>query len=385
MMPPLSFKTSTFVSTLLLVHATAHALPVAPATLSRSPSALSSEVTLSWSAVPGATGYNVKRGTSPASALTTLGTVTTTTYTDATATPGTTYFYTVTTNDATGESPPTRGIMAATAVIVDNGGAGTSSTGSWAASSVAGYYGTGALFASPVSGSTPTATYTFTPDLPARGNYDVYMRWTTNANRATDTPVDLVFPDGIRTVTVNQEQNNGVWMLLTNITAEAGTTASVTIRNNGANGNVIADAVQFVPAPRPVGSCRRQAAGLHAGSPRRSLRWHLSQLIRLEHLRRARRTQCLRRTPPYQAPLQRHRPHRVRHHRRSRKRSQLGRGRHRRRSRPEIRLPRSPPPPASTSRPRRGHRLLARCHRRTPPWLRNRCSRVLQQGLQRRR
>ena len=228
-----------------------HALPSAPSTLSRIPSALSSEVTLTWSAVPGATSYNVKRGATPASVLTTLGTVATTDYVDATAIPGTTYFYTVTTNDASGESPPTRGIMAATAVIVDNGGAGTSFTGSWAASPVAGFYGTQPLFASAVAGSTPTATYTFTPDLPARGNYDVYMRWTTNSNRATDTPVDLVFPDGQRTVTVNQELNNGVWMLLSNITAEAGTTASVTIRNNGANGNVVADAVQFVPRHAP--------------------------------------------------------------------------------------------------------------------------------------
>ena len=236
---------------LLLAVVTAHALPAAPDSLTRTPSALSGQVTLSWSAVPGATGYNVKRGASPAAALTTLGTSTTTDYVDATAMPGTTYFYTVTTTDASGESPPTRGIMAATAVIVDNGGAGTSFTGSWATSSVAGYFGTPPVYAGPVSGSTPTATYTFTPDLPARGNYDVYMRWTTNANRATDTPVDLVFPDGSRSLTVDQEQNNGVWMLLSNITAEAGTTASVVIRNNGADGNVVADAVQFVPRHSP--------------------------------------------------------------------------------------------------------------------------------------
>jgi autotransporter-associated beta strand protein len=237
---------------LLLAHTVASALPEAPATLTRAPSSLSGEVTLSWAAVPGATGYNVKRGSSPTSVLAPLGTVTTISFTDTTATPGTTYFYTVTTTDASGESPPTRGIMAASSIIVDDGTAGTSFTGSWSASAVAGFYGTGALFAGPVTGTTPTATYTFTPTLPARGNYDVYMRWTTNANRATNTPVDLVFPDGIRTVTVNQEENNGVWMLLSNIAAEAGTTSSVTIRNNGANGNVIADAVQFVPRHSPV-------------------------------------------------------------------------------------------------------------------------------------
>ena len=239
------------IAALSLLHGAAYALPAAPASLTRAPSALSGEVSLSWSAVPGATGYSVKRGNSPTSALTTLATVTTTNFSDTTANPGTPYFYTVTTNDASGESPATRGIMASTSVIVDDGAAGTSLTGSWAASTVEGFYGTGALFAGPVAGSTPTATYTFTPTLPARGNYDVYMRWTTNVNRATNTPVDLVFPEGIRSVTVNQELNNGVWMLLSNITAEAGTTASVTIRNNGADGNVVADAVQFVPRHSP--------------------------------------------------------------------------------------------------------------------------------------
>ncbi len=230
----------------------ARALPESPASINRAPSGASGLIALTWSGVSGATVYHVKRSSSPASSLVTLATVNTTSYIDITAAPGTFYYYTVTATDASGESPPTRGIMAASSVIVDDGTAGTSFTGTWSASAVAGFYGPGALFAAPVTGTTPTATYSFTPTLPARGNYDIYMRWTTNANRATNTPVDLVFPDGIRTVTVNQELNNGVWMLLANIAAEAGTSASVTIRNNGANGNVIADAVQFVPRHSPV-------------------------------------------------------------------------------------------------------------------------------------
>jgi autotransporter-associated beta strand protein len=229
----------------------AHALPECPATLTRAPSEASGHVTLAWSEVSGATTYQVKRGTSPTSNLTTLATVGTTSYIDTTATPGVFYYYTVTTMDSSGESPPTRGIFAATGVIVDDGGPGTSFTGTWQTSFVAGHYGSLSLFASPVAGTTPTATYTFTPQLPARGNYDVYLRWTTHANRATNTPVDLNFADGSRTVTVNQQLNNGVWMPLTNITAASGTSTSLTIRNNGANGNVIADAVQFIPRHAP--------------------------------------------------------------------------------------------------------------------------------------
>lgn len=73
----------------------ASALPAAPATITPVPSSQSGEVTLSWTAVPGATGYTVRRGTSPAAVTVPLGTVTTTTFTDLTATPGNFSYYTV--------------------------------------------------------------------------------------------------------------------------------------------------------------------------------------------------------------------------------------------------------------------------------------------------
>ncbi len=54
----------------------------------------SNGIKVSWSAVSGATGYSVHRKTSGGS-WTTLGTTTSTSYTDKTAKPGTTYYYTV--------------------------------------------------------------------------------------------------------------------------------------------------------------------------------------------------------------------------------------------------------------------------------------------------
>ncbi len=60
--------------------------------------ALDSSVQLSWQSVTGATGYTVYRGTSPTAvttALTGVGAVTTTTYTDSNAVNGTTYYYAV--------------------------------------------------------------------------------------------------------------------------------------------------------------------------------------------------------------------------------------------------------------------------------------------------
>jgi autotransporter-associated beta strand protein len=246
----------------------ARAQTAAPSALTVEASAATNQVTLSWSAVAGATGYNVKRGASPSSSLTVLATnlpPATLTYSDSTATAGQVYFYTVTAVGPGGESPPTRGVLAAPGVILDNAtagntAAGVSFTGAWSASNVAGSFGNASLFAGQVAGATPTATYTFTPTLPTPGNYDVYLRWTADPNRATNTPIDFISPDETRTRTVNQELNGGVWNLVTTIAAEAGATTSVTIRNNGANGNVVADAVQFVPRLSPLAPATEKPA-----------------------------------------------------------------------------------------------------------------------------
>ncbi|RAV22231.1 Kelch repeat-containing protein [Paenibacillus contaminans] len=63
------------------------------------------KVDLSWSAVAGATGYNVKRSTTEGGPYTTIATgVAGTTYTDTAVTNGTTYYYVVTAVNAGGES-----------------------------------------------------------------------------------------------------------------------------------------------------------------------------------------------------------------------------------------------------------------------------------------
>ncbi|MBL9117783.1 MAG: family 16 glycosylhydrolase [Verrucomicrobiaceae bacterium] len=226
------------------------------ATVSVDASGANNQVTLSWSAVVGATGYTVKRAESLSSAPTTLvSNSPSLTQTDSTATVGTRYLYSVTALTGATESTP-RSAWAAPSLILDNATAGNTSagvsfTGSWAASGIAGSHGNASLFASQVSGASPTATYTFTPTIPARGMYDVYVRWTADPNRATNTPIDLVLADETRTLTVNQEINGGQWNRIGTVPCEAGTTMSVVIRNNGANGNVIADGVQLVPRIGP--------------------------------------------------------------------------------------------------------------------------------------
>jgi hypothetical protein len=76
-------------------------LPNAPISLTAS--AADSQVTLSWNAVDGASGYNVKRSTTAGGPYTTIATnVTGTTYVDNTVTNVTTYYYVVTAIDGSG-------------------------------------------------------------------------------------------------------------------------------------------------------------------------------------------------------------------------------------------------------------------------------------------
>jgi subtilase family serine protease len=62
------------------------------------------QVSLTWSAGTGATGYNIKRATVSGGPYTTVGTSTTTSFTNSGLTNGTTYYYVVTSTNTAGES-----------------------------------------------------------------------------------------------------------------------------------------------------------------------------------------------------------------------------------------------------------------------------------------
>src|SRR5207245_2092366 len=90
-------------STPLFRPATPAAPPGAPTNVTAT--AGNAQVTLSWTAVSGATGYNVKRSTTSGGPYTTVGpNVTPTSFTDSGLTNGTTYYYVVSALNAGGES-----------------------------------------------------------------------------------------------------------------------------------------------------------------------------------------------------------------------------------------------------------------------------------------
>jgi hypothetical protein len=87
---------------------------------------------------------------------------------------------------------------------------------------------------------------TFIPKLPAAGSYEVYMIWSANPNRATKVPVEIVHAGGVLKLAVNQRAKGG-WHKLATLKFNAGTEGRLTIRTDGADGYVIADAVRWVP------------------------------------------------------------------------------------------------------------------------------------------
>ena len=135
--------------------------------------------------------------------------------------------------------------------VIDNGGPGTSSTGTWAASGAAGSYGSPSVW----SRDGTTYNWTFTP-FTVSGNYDVSMWWTVYSSRSTSVPVDIRHTGGTTRVTINQQQNGGKWNVLGRYTFTAGQSYTITITSQPGPSSTSADAVKF-SFLADVGICRR--------------------------------------------------------------------------------------------------------------------------------
>lgn len=108
-------------------------------------------VSLAWSAVSGATSYKVKRSTTNGGPYSVLGTPTSTSYSDLTATNGTTYYYVVSSVNSTGEGADSGQVSA-------NPTAQVSVTALASSQGSSGNYGTTVTFTATVSGSLATPT-----------------------------------------------------------------------------------------------------------------------------------------------------------------------------------------------------------------------------------
>jgi hypothetical protein len=121
--------------------------------------------------------------------------------------------------------------------------------GTWTLSSTtSGYYGSGYRYRAAGTGAN-TATWSF--NVPAAGSWQVYARWTSGSNRATNARYTVNYGAGSSVVQVNQKTNGGVWFSLGFFSFDAGTRSVVL--SDKANGLVvIADAIRLVSSSSPV-------------------------------------------------------------------------------------------------------------------------------------
>ncbi|MGZ5505085.1 MAG: TIGR02597 family protein [Limisphaerales bacterium] len=205
--------------------------------------------------------------------------------------------------DATGTSNPlsvtmnaNKNIIAvfsdgATDLIVDNPDAAATFTGSWTLSTgTTPFYGTNYSFANTTTG-TATSTATYRPTFYAAGRYDVYVWFTSSANRATNAPFTLQHNGTQESFTFDETVNganvNGsTWTLLASEKQFAtGTNDYVYFANNAQASKVVMgdaikwtySAVQNAPAitnqPQSLAVNATQSATFNAAASGEALSW----------------------------------------------------------------------------------------------------------------
>jgi hypothetical protein len=90
-------------------------------------------------------------------------------------------------------------------------------------------------------------TATWKPDLVSAGLYEVYARWVSNANRASDAPYTISYDGGSETIVVDQTTAGCQWNYLGTYPFAEGTLGSIVLTDN-ANGIVIADGLRLTLA-----------------------------------------------------------------------------------------------------------------------------------------
>lgn len=127
--------------------------------------------------------------------------------------------------------------------VVDNADAAqVTLTGDWtSATATAGFIGGDYLHDANTGQGTKEVV--FAPPASVTGAQRVYLRWTSNRNRASNATIRIVDEKGATAIQVDQRSNGGKWNLLGSFNG----VKSVAITTSGADGHVIADAVGFAP------------------------------------------------------------------------------------------------------------------------------------------
>ena len=156
-------------------------------------------------------------------------------------------------------------------IVIDNALLGVSDaaggrtfTGTWCKSTGTDKFGADSLY----SCGGARDTYRWTPTIPTAQSYDVYVWWSTNANRSATVPINVVYSGGSAAKNFDQRSGGGQWVLHGRYAFAVGKTGYAEVTD--ASGQASADAVRFVPAagppppppPPPVNTTQKDAARL---------------------------------------------------------------------------------------------------------------------------
>ena len=133
-------------------------------------------------------------------------------------------------------------------LIIDDRDPGFKSEGDWTLGDSGADFKGGTLWVVGTSAGAAASTATWTPDIKIAGMYDVY-EWhgeDPNSDHASNAPFTVKSDDGTKTILVNLRSNTGKWNLLGTFKFAAGQGGKVSVSSK-ADGNVLADAVKFVP------------------------------------------------------------------------------------------------------------------------------------------
>jgi hypothetical protein len=118
-------------------------------------------------------------------------------------------------------------------------------TGDWISSSAVAHK-VGASYIHDGNSHKGEASVTFTPEIPAAGDYELFLVFTPHSNRASNVPVAITTTSHIKKlVLVNQRSGNGLGKL-GKFKLDAGKSLTVKISNNHTDGFVVVDGLQVV-------------------------------------------------------------------------------------------------------------------------------------------
>ncbi|HEY1295101.1 MAG TPA: hypothetical protein VGJ60_18645 [Chloroflexota bacterium] len=139
---------------------------------------------------------------------------------------------------------PPSAVLADDEIVVDDEAATVQTTGVWATTAVtSGFVGHGYHFRVAGNG---TGTVTWPFKGPA-GAYEVFARWTSGPNRASNATYVVTGADGPASAKVDQRTGGAAWQSLGTFNFSSGAGQSVVLSDN-ADGVVVADAIRWLPS-----------------------------------------------------------------------------------------------------------------------------------------